>query len=153
VSGFIDELIEEYAPDNDIVVVEIMRKPPKAPLVAKFRIVTDQAETNTLKRRAGDWITEQNTLASKGIQAGKLKQYWVNDPELLGQVFVLADLAIDPDQQNKGDWLELARKNGPVFSGVFATVDAASLKNRSQLMETKVSQEKKDLQTPSIEPE
>lgn len=152
-SRFIDELIEQYSNENDTVKVTLPGRDPENPIVIEFRIIKDQVETNQLKIKAADWITQQNTLASRGILQGEFKEFHVNDAELLGQVYVLGELAVDEEWRNKGSWLKLARKAGPVFSAVFATVDAASLKNRQQLMATEITHEKKDLKTPSTEQE
>lgn len=152
-SGFIDELIDQYSNENDTVKVTLPGRDPENPIVIEFRIVKDQFETNELKRKAGEWIAQQNTLASKGILQGAYREFHVSDPELLGQVYVLGELAVEDAWRDKASWLKLARKAGPVFSAVFATVDAASLKNRQQLMATEISQEKKGLKTNSTEPE
>lgn len=151
-STFTSGLIEHFTSENDVVVVPIERTYPLEPLVAEFRIVKDLYEIKILKQRCGEWIAEQSTLAQRGIQQGKLKEFWVDDPDILWAVFALAEQAVDPDQQNRGDWLELARKNGSVFESVWNAVSVSAIKNRELLMQTKVTQEKKGSKTKSIEP-
>jgi hypothetical protein len=152
-SSFTTGLIEHFTSENDVVVVPIERTYPLEPLVAEFRIVKDLYEIKTLKQRCGEWIAEQNTLAQRGIQQGKLKEFWVDDPDILWAVFALAEQAIDPDQQNRGDWLELARKNGGAFEAVWSSVSGSAIKNRELLIQTKVLQEKKGSKTTSTAPE
>lgn len=149
--SLLDEIIEHHISENEYVVFSLpIGNGENARTVdLRFLILKDEAERNRLKSLSRDWVTEQREMNKRNILQGRMKDYFVDDLELLIQVFLLSKLCVNEDFQSPVVWMTMARKAGPLFGAIYENVNESVFKNRVQLMSVVMTQEKKDLKTQS----
>jgi len=118
-------LIESYAPKGDAFEAELPRGEK-----LRFRIVSDVVEMNALQAAAVKFAKELTPVP--GEDPPPVPESWRPymedvDEEILAQVYLVAHLALEPDLQNQGNVLQLARSAGAIFNSIKTQIDQACL--------------------------
>lgn len=148
-------LLDLYSPTNSTIEIQlpVSRDGKIVQEKVPFSILSDAVDYNRLIESSQAWVSDTLDMGGRGILPPALQEYFAPDAKMLAEVFVLADLAVQPEWKDRLAWLILARKASPVFRTIYRLVTAAAVKTDFEIDRKVIDDEKKGSKTRRTSPE